>query len=808
MCTVARVIPGERTLGHRAGALTDVADGPSGPASDSFALAVDIGTASVAAAVARDGKPEMVALGDRSVTSPADVVRAEDGALLVGEAAAARAVADPDRHARGLKRCLGETPPIMLGGMSHSPTTLLAALLDDVLASVLDTQGRRPHRLVLTHPAGWDPFRRGLFEVVPTLLGWDEVTLVPDPVAAAAHHLSSHRPGDGETFAVYDLGDGTMDAAVFRVRDGAAESLGTPMGFDLGGTDFDAAIVALVNRAVGGALDELETRDPRTRVLLARLRLDCRRAREALTADSETVVPVFLPRGHIDVEITRAEFEDAIREPVESTVRLLRAALDSAGVEPAGLTTVLLVGGASRTPLVAETLCAALGRPVTVDPDPERTVALGAATLAPWPDGPVRAEARRDPPPSGLGSSLPGVPEPPSREPWDSDEHPPREPRDSSGPPPRDPWETGGSPRRARARRGRRLLVIAAGVAVLAVATGAVWIGSGSTAPPAPATPPPTPAVLLPGPTGVAASVPVARAGAPIPVGRTPVFAAVSPNGRVAYVADRDARAIVVVDTATRRAGATIPIPAGPPRYVTVAPDGRRAYVSVFDDARSVAVVVVVDTVTNAVTATVPVRSRPFAAAVAPDGLSVWVPDHDSRAVSVVDTRTGVLVRDIPVESSPHWVAFSRDGTRAYISLEESGLVVELDTANDREISRVRVAGAPYGLAVHPDRQLALAGSYASSSVTMIDTLANTSRNTIPVGNVPQGVAWAADGRHAYVVGSEDDTVSVIDTAAAVVTATVPTPPGPTSISVSPDGRVAYVPCTDGAVLAVLDLAG
>ena len=158
--------------------------------------------------------------------------------------------------------------------------------------------------------------------------------------------------------------------------------LGSPEGIErLGGVDFDDAILAHINFSSGGALSELDLSNPQTGIALARLRQDCIAAKEALSIDTEASIPVFLPNRHFDVRLTRGEFEDMIRAQIESTIGALTRTLRSARVEPTDLSAVLLVGGSSRIPLVAQMITAALNRPTLVDAHPKYAVALGAATV-------------------------------------------------------------------------------------------------------------------------------------------------------------------------------------------------------------------------------------------------------------------------------------------------------------------------------------------------------------------------------------------------------------------------------------------
>ncbi|MBW0122028.1 Hsp70 family protein, partial [Pseudonocardia oceani] len=352
-----------------------------------YSLGVDLGTTFVAAAVARASQVEMFTLGDRSVVSPAVVYARDDGSLVCGDAAGRRAVSRPDRIGREFKRRLGDPTPIMLGGTAYAVTALLATLLRDVVERVVETEGGPPERVVLTHPANWGPFRRELFDEVPPLAGLAAHPVAPcmvtEPEAAAAHYAASHRLADGDVVAVYDLGGGTFDATVLRkLRDGI-EILGTPEGVErLGGVDFDEAILSYVNYASGGALTDLDMSDQQTSVAMARLRQDCILAKEALSIDTETVIPVFLPHRHFDIHLTSTDFEDMIRAQVESTIGAFTRTLRSAQVEPDQLTAVLLVGGSSRIPLVARMISAELDRPIVVDTHPKYAVALGAAELA------------------------------------------------------------------------------------------------------------------------------------------------------------------------------------------------------------------------------------------------------------------------------------------------------------------------------------------------------------------------------------------------------------------------------------------
>jgi YVTN family beta-propeller protein len=774
-----------------------------------YHLGVDLGTTFVAAALAVDGRVEMFTLGDRTVVTPAVVYLREDGTLVCGDVAARRAMSEPDQVGREFKRRLGDPTPVMLGGVPHPVTSLLGALLDDVITRVTETQGAKPESVVLTHPANWGPYRRELFDEVPDVAGLNAPRTVTEPEAAAAHYAASRQLSDGEIIAVYDLGGGTFDATVLRKHASGIEILGTPEGIErLGGIDFDESILSHINYVTGGALTDLDMNDPHTGVALARLRQDCVLAKEALSVDTETTIPVFLPHRHFDVTLTRSEFEAMIRAPIESTIGTLVRTLRWAKVDPTQLSAVLLVGGSSRIPLVSQVISETLGRPTVVDAHPKYAVALGAATLAmagadTAPGGGTGAGTVVDDP-SPRPPAHPGDTGRVSASPLGAD-------RSSAVPPPGPPPP----PTLGSSGDGRRVLVVVAVVVTLLTLIGGVGYVAvdrfsaaeepGATVAPAAAPAAPEAAAEPEAPAEVtepvAQSVPVPSVGQAVPAGDTPAFVVVAPNGRKAYVANRDAGVVTVIDTTVDRVTATIPVPAGPPQFLAFSADGRRIYVSIWNEARTIAAVGVLDTTTNSITATIPVRTRPFLAAVTPDGSRLYVPNHDSGTVSVIDTGTNAVTTEIRVAPHPHWIELSKDGTRAYIANHESNLVSVLDTSDNTVLAEVPVDTSPHSVAVHPTRPLVANVNYDADTVTMIDTETDQVVARIPVGDNPQDITWAADGRFAYTANVNSDTVSVIDAATMTVTATLPTGNSPTSVAVQADGTTAYVTnIADGTV--------
>jgi molecular chaperone DnaK len=348
-----------------------------------YALGIDLGTTFVGAAIVRGDLPEIVPLGNRAAVVPSLVFFGDNGEFRIGEAALPRAVTAPSRVAREFKRRFGDATPYVLGGTTWSSEALMARLLRWTVDAVSEREGSPPDRIAFTHPANWGPYKLDLLTQVVRLAEVKVDRYLSEPEAAAFAYAAAERLPLGDTVAVYDLGGGTFDATVLRAGEHGFEILGNPEGIErLGGIDIDQIMLAHVADALEGALDRLDPDAPTTLALLARLRQDCVDAKEQLSSDTEATIPVTLPDLQTEVRITRAELEAKIAPPLHDTIRALRRTLASASIEPADLRAVLLVGGASRMPIVADLVSQELGRPVALDAHPKHSIAIGAALAA------------------------------------------------------------------------------------------------------------------------------------------------------------------------------------------------------------------------------------------------------------------------------------------------------------------------------------------------------------------------------------------------------------------------------------------
>jgi len=348
-----------------------------------YRVGIDFGTTFTAAAVHRDGEHavELVPLGDNRTSVASVVFVAPDGGLVMGDAAARRAVTDPDRVIREVKRRVGDETPLLVAGRVLEAHTIAACFVRWVVDRVAAREGARPEGLALTHPASWGRHKCALLTEALATQGIGAVRLVPEPAAAAFAYAATRNVEPGAVVAVYDLGGGTFDAAIVRrLDDGGFVLAGRPEGIEsLGGVDFDEAVFAHVRATIGPQWTSLDFADPLVRTAAAALRRECTEAKEALSADTEVTIPVMLPGLSTRVRMVRPELEQLVAPAIAETVEVLRRACTSAGVHPEDLSAVLLAGGSSRIPLVAQRVSAELDLPVTVGADPKAVVASGAA---------------------------------------------------------------------------------------------------------------------------------------------------------------------------------------------------------------------------------------------------------------------------------------------------------------------------------------------------------------------------------------------------------------------------------------------
>lgn len=377
-------------------------------------LGIDFGTSNTVAVLAGDGRPPRSLSIDGSAWMPSAVYVDDDDTLAVGRDAERKARLAPERFEPNPKRRIDDGE-ILLGVRVVPVVDAIAAVLRRVGEEARrQLNGRNPDQVHLTHPAQWGSSRQNVLLAGARAAGLGGmITLLPEPVAAAAHFASL--PGNalppGSALAVYDLGGGTFDCAVVGASPTGYTVLAEAGLPDVGGVDFDQTIIDHLGRTVAAADPgrwQSLTR-PRTagdRRSARALREDVRAAKETLSRYSQTDLP--LPDPFEDTLLTRREFDGLIRPGIVRTVELLAATIERAGLAPNRMAGIYLVGGSSRIPLVAAVISEKLGVVATTLDQPETSVAMGAA-ISP---GTVRPSGRTEAlgPASGPGHPVPSGP--------------------------------------------------------------------------------------------------------------------------------------------------------------------------------------------------------------------------------------------------------------------------------------------------------------------------------------------------------------------------------------------------------------
>ncbi|MEJ3747667.1 Hsp70 family protein [Actinomycetes bacterium KLBMP 9797] len=351
-----------------------------------FRVGVDFGTSNTAAVLAfPDGRVRPL-LFDGSPLLPSAVHADPEAGLLVGRDAMHAARARPDCFEPHPKRCVDDGTALL--GEARVPVVdLIAAVLGRVAAEAARVAGGPVRRAVLTCPVGWGPRRQRVLRAAAAPV-FAEVVLVAEPVAAATYFVAvaGRRLPSGASVMVYDLGAGTFDASVVRrTRDGF-EVLATRGLADVGGLDIDAAIVGSLGETYGARDRDRWRRlaEPRDRADQRAVRTlwdDVRTGKELLSRAAHTTVHV--PLFDDDAPVGREQLDRLARPLLARTVAASRAVLDAAGVAPADLAGLFLVGGSSRMPLAAALLHQGLGVAPTVVEQPELVVAEGSLHAAP-----------------------------------------------------------------------------------------------------------------------------------------------------------------------------------------------------------------------------------------------------------------------------------------------------------------------------------------------------------------------------------------------------------------------------------------
>ncbi|MCK6530648.1 Hsp70 family protein [Myxococcota bacterium] len=338
------------------------------------AIGIDLGTTNSAVAIVLEGQPRLVPDGSGDVLLPSVVGFDAEGRTLVGRAARNQVVVAPERTVRSVKRAMGTDATFSVGGRDWTPVEVSALILRSLVDRVEASTGARPARAVITVPAFFTDAQRQATRDAGELAGLEVLRLVNEPTAAALTYAAERE----EMVVVFDLGGGTFDVSVVERGPDFTEVRASHGDTHLGGDDLDVALA----RALAAEWGHPEVEQDR--LGWERLVQAAERAKIALSERNTVKVQETWLLGdlHLDVVLTREALEEVVRPLLLPTLEHLATALEQAGVAAADVDRVLLVGGATRMPLVRQILEEALPAPVHADVDPDAAVALGAGLLA------------------------------------------------------------------------------------------------------------------------------------------------------------------------------------------------------------------------------------------------------------------------------------------------------------------------------------------------------------------------------------------------------------------------------------------
>jgi len=344
-------------------------------------VGIDLGTTNSEVAAYVDGQVRVLGSGGKNML-PSVVGISPSGELLVGEAARNQLVLYPERTVRSIKRLMGGSETVSLGDRQFTPPEISALILRELAAVASRELGRPVNKAVITVPAYFSDSQRQATREAATLAGLEAVRILNEPTAASL----AYGEGSRHTAMVYDLGGGTFDVSIVALEGDVTEVLASHGNNRLGGDDFNDLLAEFL-------LSEFQARhkvDLRNGHPVARARVwwAAEEAKRRLSFDPEVTVreeSLAVIDGkplHLELEITREEYEEMIRPLVEQTLEHMSKALSDAGKGPAELDAILLVGGSTRTPLVARLIEQRTGLTPREEIHPDLCVALGAGVMA------------------------------------------------------------------------------------------------------------------------------------------------------------------------------------------------------------------------------------------------------------------------------------------------------------------------------------------------------------------------------------------------------------------------------------------
>ena len=343
-------------------------------------IGIDLGTTNSCVAVMEGGQPTVIANKEGARTTPSVVAFTKNGDRLVGEPAKRQAVTNAENTVSSIKRDMGTDNGRTLNGKKYSPQQISAMILQKLKDDAESYLGEKVSEAVITVPAYFNDAQRQATKDAGKIAGLDVKRIINEPTAAAlAYGLDNEKE---QKIMVYDLGGGTFEVSIIEIGDGVIEVLSTNGDTHLGGDDFDERIMEWM-------VSEFKAKEgvdlSGDKMAMQRLKEAAEKAKKELS--SATTTNINLPfitataegPKHFDMDLSRAKFEDLIRDLVEKTAIPVQNAMKDAGLTNADLGKVLLVGGSTRVPCVQEKVRQLTGQEPSKSLNPDECVAIGAA---------------------------------------------------------------------------------------------------------------------------------------------------------------------------------------------------------------------------------------------------------------------------------------------------------------------------------------------------------------------------------------------------------------------------------------------
>ncbi len=368
------------------------------------AVGIDLGTTNSVVSVLEGGEPTVIANAEGARTTPSVVAFAKSGEVLVGEVAKRQAVTNVDRTIRSVKRHMGTDWKVKIDDKDFTPQQISAFILQKLKRDAEAYLGETVTDAVITVPAYFSDAQRQATKEAGEIAGLTVSRIVNEPTAAAlAYGLDK---GDDQTILVFDLGGGTFDVSLLEIGEGVVEVKATSGDNHLGGDDWDERIVEWMIKKFK---DNNGVDLSKDKIALQRLQESAEKAKIELSSSSETTVHLpYITHGesgplHFEEKLTRAEFQKLTADLLERTKAPFRSVIKDAGVDVKDVDHVVLVGGSTRMPAVADVVKELIGREPNKGVNPDEVVAVGAALQAGVLKGEVKDVLLLDVTPLSLG---------------------------------------------------------------------------------------------------------------------------------------------------------------------------------------------------------------------------------------------------------------------------------------------------------------------------------------------------------------------------------------------------------------------